>query len=387
MIPILSVLLSVPFFDPGQRSSARICYPEPMKSLLSLLLVALVLLHGCSTAPPPRSLSDNPLVRISAIDDGALFSAPHDGSRVAIAADGLSLYESDSQLIRELSGEEPLALAWSRDGSTLAAAFHVADYETRVSLYSAKGDVLRQLVLPVALTRMTWSTRGDLLATGLALKNYTFGGNLRQALYRIDMEDTWETLLTDSTLRPSLVKQLAPVIGTLQPVAFSPDGDELAYLHLHDPPEFAPYLELKYRNWQSDEERTLQRLPQQAWRLAWGSSDDSIELLAANDSHVFELYPPVERAERPALQEYTFHDGRLHDGRQLLADWGETARWQPLDHGRFLLAVEKTLYLGDGLRPVSQKVYSDKLWNLRRWRFEGLINQGEYQKLLREAIQ
>lgn len=355
-----------------------------MKLLPYIPLVALVLLSAC-VATTPQSITDVPLTRVTAIGDDGLFAADPAGRMVAICNNGLSLHDMESNTRNALSSEEPIALAWSPDGLELAAAYSHADYETRLLIYSADGEVLRETLLPVALTQLVWSARGDLLVAGLKLKIYSFGGNLRQTLHRIVGEDVEETLLSDSTLRPSLVTNLAPGLGRLQPVAFSPSGDELVFLFLHDPPEFPPYLQLVYRNWQSNHERLFQKIALQEVDLTWKPSGDSVDIIAGDGSVSVELWPSAGAVADPSLLvAFHFSGGRLYRGTDLLADWGDGAQLQLLSDGKFLLAVNKSLYLGEGLQNVNQPVYNEKAWNLRHWRFRGLITQAEYLELLKE---
>jgi hypothetical protein len=58
-----------------------------------------------------------------------------------------------------------------------------------------------------------------------------------------------------------------------------------------------------------------------------------------------------------------------------------------LADGKFLLFVNSSLYLGDGLKSHSAPTYNETEWNLRRWRYEELMTPAEYQKLLEEIDQ
>lgn len=355
-----------------------------MKLLLYIPLAALVLLTACLAATP-QSITDVPLAHVAAIGDAGLFAADPSGRKVATGNNGLFLHEMESNTREALSYEEPVALAWSPDGLEFAAAYSRANYETSLLIYSADGEVLRETLLPVTLTHLVWSTRGDLLVTGVKLKVYSFGGNLRQTLHRIAGNDVEETLLSDSTLRPSLVTNLASRLGRMQPVAFAPSGDELVFLYLHDPPEFPPYLQLVYRNWQSNNERLFQKIAVQEVDLTWKPSGDSVDIIAGDGSVSVKLWPSAGAVADSSLPEaFHFSGGRLYRGTDLLADWGDGAQLQLLSDGKFLLAVNKSLYLGEGLQNVNQPVYNEKAWNLRHWRFRGLITQAEYLELLKE---
>lgn len=353
--------------------------------LLSTLLAFAGLLSGCATGSQPQPIGENPLDLIAVVDRDHLFASDREVRKIAFTKNGLILLDLDSGSEQKLSSQRPRALAWGRDGSKLAAAFQAEEYETRLELFSHQGELLQELVLPVALTQMTWSERGDLLATGFALKTYSFGSNLRQSLYQLHSEQVKETVLSDTTLKPATSQHLKPIMQSLQPVTFSPYGDELVFASLHDPPEFPPYLRLHYLNWMADRKRSLQDQPVQPFQVEWGKSGDSITLINTRNKVEFDLWPaPNDSIMQPVSRNYRFTEGRLYHGDDLLADWGKEAQLQILPDGRFLLAAKKNLFLGDGLDAVLQEDGNEKRWTLRRWRFEGLITPTEYLESLRK---
>jgi hypothetical protein len=359
-----------------------------MKRLLFSTIIILTFAAACATGTPPKSISEHPLLPLADIDELGLFSASQSGTKIALVNDGLYLLDPESGDKKRLSSAKPIALAWSPDGLSLAAAFERVDYETELLLYSADGTVLNEAVIPVALSQLHWSSRGDLLAVGFVLKVYSFGGNLRQLLYRIDDDTLVETLLTDSTLRPSLAKQVKPLLHSLLPVSFSPQGDELVFLRLHDPPEFSAYFQLLYQNWQVDKPRELHKTPLQSMSFDWAPSGNTVNVLSEEGLQTLNLWPSEGKAVVPSTAEhYRFINGRLSHGLDLLVDWGEKAQMQILSEGKFLLAVNRSLYLGDGLKSHSDPTYNETEWNLRRWRYEELMTPSEYQKLLEEVDQ
>ena len=331
---------------------------------------------------PPQAVNEIPLVRIADIDPAGLFAADLDGRNLVISRGGLHLLDLKSGSKQKLSSESPVALVWSLDGLVLAAAFPITDYETRLTLYSSQGSLLHETLLPVVVSQMIWSVRGDLLVTGFALKTYSFGGNLRQVLYRVDTEKVVERVLADTSLKPATAKTLAPIMQSVQPVIFSPHGDELVFVKLHDPPAFSPYLQLRYMNWESGEERSLGKIPLQSLRFFWREPAASVDVMAQTENFSLPLWSSVDvSVEKLRIPLYRFVKGRLYYGEKLLADWGGEARLQILANGRYLLAQKGRLYLGDGLQSAPRVVYSKKAWTLRRWRFEGLITPDEYLNL------
>jgi len=355
-----------------------------MKSLsYALVLTCLIFLSGCVAGSPPQAINETPLVRVANIDVTGLFAADEGGQKVAIARSGFYLLDLESGFRQKLSSDSPVALAWGLDGSSLAVAFPSADYETRLVLYTSQGVLLYETLLPVALSQMVWSDRGDLLVTGFALKVYSFGGNLRQGLYKVTREEVLETVLSDTTLKPSTLKSLVSIMQKVQPVVFSPQGDELVFAKLHDPPAFQPYLQLRHMNWESGVERSLRKIPLQPLQLNWDDAKGSVAVMAQSSSFSLSLWTSAESsAEQRHLPSYRFSAGRLYESETLLADWGTESRLQILVDGRYLLAQNGQLYLGDGLKAVPRIAYSERSWTLRRWRFEGLITQDEYLNLL-----
>lgn len=356
-----------------------------MKRLLFFCLIIFALATSCVKAPLPAPITGHPLLPLADIDNSGLFAANPDGTKIAIARDGLSLFDVNSKTAHDLSLKKPVALAWSPDGLLLAVAFEGADYETELLLYSADGRILKETSLPVVLSQLVWSRRGDLLAAGFALKIYTFGGNLRQLLYTVDLDSVEEILLSDSTLRPALARQVKPLLHNLLPVAFSPQGDELVFLRLHDPPEFSAYFQMLYRNWQVDSARELDKFPLQAMALDWNLNGDSIRIQSETGQQTLKLWPAeVQAMGSSSAEEYRFHNGQLYRGSQLVVDWGDDAQIQWFADGTFLLAVNRQLYRGSGLLKNSAITYNETDWNLRRWRYEELVTPEEYKKLRQE---
>lgn len=387
MLTCLCAATLLRFFDFGQGFNCQLCYSVRMKRLLCGGLILLIFTAACAKAPP-QTISEQPLHFLTEISGSGLFAANQDGTKIAIDRNGLSLFTADSKAVQKLSSRQPLAMAWSPDGQSLAAAFASADYETELLLYNADGDLVRAATVPVALSRLTWSRRGDLLACGFILKVYSFGANLRQLLYRIGSDSVEERTLTDSTLRPSLARQIEPLLHKLLPISFSPQGDELVFIRLHDPPEFSPYFQLLYQNWQVVGARELVKLPVQPMSFDWALTADAIVVQSEAGQQTFGLWPAEEKAaELSHTKEDRFSNGRLYSGQRLIVDWGEGAHIQRLAAGRFLLAVNRRLHLGDGLKTRSVQPYDETLWNLRRWRYEELVTPADYQRLRQEITQ
>lgn len=353
-----------------------------MNSLNYSLILLLVLLCGCAPSPHVSSIDGSPLEKISAIEASHLYAVDPAGERVVFSYRGLSLLKLGSDEKQVISLETPTAVAWSRDGRQFSAVFPLPEGQTLLSVYSPAGFTLYETILPVIAGNMAWTVNGEILVSGYSLKVYSFGANLSQSLAVIKNEKVRFIQLTDTTLNPATTKALQPVLQDVLPVLFSPLGDELIYVRLHDPPEFSPYLNVLYKNWQADGARKLLELPLQVVEVGW-AGPDLVEVAASGGPHRIDLWPSSVASEKDN-QGYRFNAGRLSRGETLLADWGPDAIFEQITGGRFLLASGKSLYLGAGLAPEFPAEHGQNEWRLRRWRYQGLISSEEFQALLLE---
>ena len=353
---------------------ARICHSARMHRycrvphLLWLALAALT--AACVSPPAPRSLNETPLQLVAELDRDGGFAASPDGRQLAFGRQGLQLLDRAAGTTRRLADAAPVALSWRRDGTQLAAGFAEADGEGRLAVFDRSGALLSEQPLPGRPVNVSWSSRHDLLAVTYRLQIYSFGANLSQWLVRVDSQGPATVPLGDVTLKPTTARQLASALPILLQAAFSPDGDELVYLRLHDPPEFPAYLRLLYRNWQTTGERKLLDLPLQPHDIDWEPSGEAIVLQPLTPvAQRIELWPRA--GEAPATQAAPLPG----------ADAGQAGvRIQRLDDGRYLLATEGRLYAGTGLPERTPARHDDRVWQLRKWRFEGLITAEEFRE-------
>ena len=339
-------------------------YLPPLFFPLSIVL----LLSACATLPTPDSPVDPSLRPVTAIDPEGVFAGSSDHSLIAFGRDGLQLLDVASGETRRLDADAPLALGWRHDGAQLAAAFAAEDGKGRLVIFALDGQVLTRSELPGTAVALAWSRRDDLLVAGYTLRSYSFGGSLNQWLVRINGAEREQSTIGDVTLKPSTTKAVRDRMSDLLKVAFSPAGDELVVLQLHDPPQFPAYLQVTHRNWQAAGERKLPQLPVQPVALHWGVAEDEVVYRSVAGSwRVLSLWPPAGSPAPVA--------GQAAD---LPEEWSAETRLQRFDSGDYLLAVDGRLYAGSNLpvRPLSAD--ADKSWMLRKWRFEGLISPEEY---------
>ena len=329
--------------------------------------ILLLLQQACAAAPPPASLNNQPLQLITSIPPAGIFAGAPDRTLIAFAGDGLQLLEVATRQRKTVDGREPLALGWRRDGSQLAAVFAVDSERGQLAIYDRDGRLTEQSPLPGMPVALAWSRHDDLLIAGFRLREFSFGGNLSQWLVRINAAEREVFELGDTTLKPATARAVKTRLADLLKVSFSPVGDELIALRLHDPPQFPAYLQLVHRNWQVPKERELQQLPLQPAEIAWGDTEDTV--ICRSAAGTWQMLPLW-----PADGEPSRHMVAINDPAELPAvDQG----LQRFADGGYLLAVNGRLYLGSGLAPLAAEG-DDKAWTLRKWRFEGLITPEEY---------
>lgn len=296
---------------------------------LSLLLL-LCSSPSCAPSPPdPGARGGVPVV-----------AGSPDGRFAAVGHRGLSLVDSLTEQRIPVADEMPLALAWRRDGQRLAAVFPGEGEGTeRLVVFDREGQRHSETALPGRTVAVAWSARHDLLVAGYQLQQYSFGANLSQWLLRIDAAGAPPIKLGDVTIEPATAKQFSAVLPRLLQAAFSPQGDELVFLRLHDPPQSSPYLQLVYRNWQAEGERKLLDLPVRSAALQWQVAGEAITCTVDGEPpRTVELWP----VPRP--------------------DAAVPIAGRPPSH------------LDDA-----------RLWTLRKWRFEGLITPEEFRTVAAEV--
>lgn len=324
------------FWDNNRQNDSLMNQTRFHPLLFAVLLSGLV--TACVAVVPQRGFDTAPTSSVVLRDGDVALAASPDRVSTAFGRQGLWLQNNASGQRRQLAPETPLALAWRRDGRQLAAAFPAVDQERGyLVVYDASGQRVDAWELPGRIVALTWSARNDLLAVGYQLRIFSFGANLSQWLIHVKDARIEQIPLGDMTIEPATARQWASMLPELLAVAFSPDGDELVLLRLHDPPQFPPYLQLLHRNWQVPGERKLKDLPVQPTTLAWAASGEAVNIQTTGQ--------PVQRLEL----------------------WPQ-------------MPVTASTATKSGLPDPLPSPRDDRLWTLRKWRFEGLITPEEFQE-------
>jgi hypothetical protein len=345
-------------------------------------------MSGCSAPQIPQYVSETPLVKIVTMQKNGSFSGNLQGSHVAYTSDGLQLFDLINRSAYDLSEDTPQVLAWNTSGTFLAAGFSSGSDSCRLIVVNQNGETVIENIFPINLLDIQWSTRGDLLILGYAIKDFSFGSNLSQTLYVVSDKEHVPIILSDNTIKPRTAQILKPILPALMPSAFSAQGDELVYLRLHDPPEFPSFLQVVFRNWQVPVEQLLGRLEVSQTKLFLQEDIEQVATLDVDgtlttfplweDASVNRLGSSGPLEQFSPSRQYRYIGGNLYHNDRLIASWPAGARLQFLRNGRFLLAVDSDIYLGEGLNSEFWPEYNQQEWVLRRWLHHGLITYEDY---------
>ena len=370
----------------------------PGHLLAHCLAALLFLLAGCTANPgfsPPAGTTLRPLGKT---DAGTPIAWSADGSRLALIRGGLIVLSlKDGKRLR-LSGEKPSALAWSPDGTRLAAGFAKGD-ETRIKLYD-NGRPGEETLLKGEVEGLFWPRQGKVLAVAHRLRRYSFGANFAGVLFRWDGRTRpAEERLFDVTLRPRTLALLGDSVGEVMKPELSPYGDELLYGRLHDPPVFAPYLQVVLHHLSTGAEHEVKTICLASGGTRYLSQADQLVLADGasetlrldpweGTSHIVGPWAGRTLAAAPGGGCLLIDGHLLQRGKEVATLPPATEGWFSATGDRLLLRRDESLFLLAGLGPAAspsrpQKPSKLLLW--RSWRAEGLITQAEYLALVRKA--
>lgn len=391
--------LTKPSFVPGswgRGSAARFRRTASQKVCLSILPFCLaILLSGCArlpvAGPDAARLTTTVVARL---DAEPLFAAAPGGKLVAFSSEGVRVAPLPTGEIRTLSGDHPLALAWSPDGGRLAVAFDRGT-ESRITVFGADGVTVAETAAAGHVGALFWPESGALLAVTTELESHKFGTSCREVLLRWQLAGAPErTVLHEVTLKPYTVRKWGPVLLTraINP-AISPLGDELIYGRIQDPPAFDAYLKVMVRNISSGAEREVAKTGFSDGAARF--SADGEELIMSNGSGRIRRIAAWSGAEKQAVPfsgrvlavspdgRHLLADGRLLDDGREVATFSARTTGEFLDDGRLLVVDNGTLFLVSGFGasvsgPPLPPGKLERLRTLHAWRASGLISPDDY---------
>jgi hypothetical protein len=364
--------------------------PSFFRRLLGLLL--LFATAGCAAFPARNSLPAGVTVekRIDVTPASPVAWHP-DGSRVALVRDGLCLWTPASGETKSLAPIQPAALAWSPDGERLAAVLP-AGADTRLLLFAADGQQLREAMIRGRVPRLAWTAGNELLFIAATQKTYKFGGNFILNLYHwpIAGEPAAEPLF-ETTVMPRTIQQWGEAMPETAIFSLAPLGDFILFGRLRDPPAFSPYLEIALYHLETGMTRPVAKVP-----LGGGfpifTADGEAVLFNENGS--IQALDPWTQTDVPALDvprhpavsaagRYLLIDDVLQrDGERIAEFPAATEGWFAPAGNRLLLRHGNQLILLAGLsEPAAEPLDTaarERLLLLRKWRASGLISQAEF---------
>lgn len=359
-------------------------------------LLVLLLCGACAGLPVGGPYADILQVRRLAAHDRATPLAPSpDGRLLALVRGQLRLLPISGGAELALDAGRPLALAWSADGSRLAAAFAAAG-GSRLAIFAPDGSVLAEQTVRGRVTALSWTPLDELVAAAVELEQFRFGLAYRQLLIRRDSAGTaTAAVLHEAMLKPATVRSLdSDRLAGLMVPRFAPLGDELIYLRVQDPPAFTPYRRIMVRNLANDTERELATVGIGPVGIACGADGEEL-VLDSGEGRLqrIPLWGAATGNDVPlsgrltALSpdgHYLLADGRLLRDGALVADFPPQVAGLFLADGRLLVAAAEEIFLvsgfagGNAVRNMSRQ-QQEQLMTLRAWRAAGLISADQFR--------
>ena len=368
------------------------------RCLLSPALAGALLLSaaGCTRLPVSGILPPGEgVVPLAEVSSGSPLACAATGDRIAFARGGIVLAEGDRGERQLTVGEEPTGLAWSQGGSLLAAAFP-RDDGTVLRIYAGDGAVLGETSIAGRAAMLAWRGDTEVLIAAIAESRLSFGGNLRQLLYRWDGTGTpVPVVLQDVTLMPRTVARWGEKFPTLFRFAMSPGGDAVAYTRFRDPPLFEPSMQLSVRQLESGTDLAVAEFPIMSAGVAFTAEGEGV--LYGDGTAISRIYDPWGEQQLgsyalPGLTVAVSPGGEslLIDGR-LYRQGKEVIRFPAASTGCFTAKGEVlVIRQGDDLfrlaglpseqRPVVASSERERRLMFRKWRSEGLITTDEYRR-------
>lgn len=360
-----------------------------MRLVHGLFLLCLFFVFGCSVQVPfIATLPDSNL--LVELNDSELFAVRPDGDMLAYVADGLHLLRLSDNYRQQLTYDQPEALIWTPDGSSLVTAFREPE-KTRLVRLGSSADDRPQIFVDEQITDFDWLADGRLLAMAQTVESEN--GVLRLQASLLIWDGQW-----DVEKIPLYTQRLYH-----QPTEFdekiwhyfdlSPLKDELIYNRYLDPPTLDGRVELVLYNLQTGRELVLAETDNRQLE-AFCAADGETVLLPNGSGQVLLTNPwtkkqkyqwqsPGESLRMAPLRDLFYVDGKLYvdDRLQLSLPVKARARFSAAGT-RLFVAWQRKLYLYSGYTVPEEIKYSKvekvKLQRLRQQRSLGEISIRDY---------
>lgn len=365
----------------------------------TLLLLILVTLTGCSSVMVSSKLPDGFTIKeVSKTDLNTPFAVSKTGAYATILDGKLKVLENGAT--RDFSQGAAALLCFSPDGNNLAASFPVtgkppAADKSVLRIFDRSGSLVGETTIPARVTSIAWKSNGQLLASSVSMKRFSFGSGLTSLLYTWDGKTSpVATTLNDTTVRPAVAKLPEDTLYGSLHFSVSPYGDEIAYSTLKDPPLFNPYLRIATRHLETGAERDIGVTSLGSGAPLYTPDGESLLVPSSNgltrrltipDGKEVNAWPSP--GDYPAISPsgaYLFLDGRLFEDMREIAWFPKESKAAFLADGTGMaISYMDKVYLVSGLNdgpappPPSDMA---RLLQLRRLRSQGLITEKEYRE-------
>lgn len=371
---------------------------------IALFLLIFCGLTGCSAVMLTSKLPDGYTVKeLAKVDRQTPFAVGSGGTYAVIVDKELKLIQGSGPA-RRISAEAPTVMRFSPAGTKLAAATPVQG-KSVLRLFDLEGKVVGETNLPARLTSLAWRSEGELFATGVSIRKFSFGSSLTTFLYVWDgVNSPKTTTIGDVTLRPAVANLPEESLYRSHNISISPYGDEIAFSTVKDPPLFTPYVEVLTRHLETGTQHKVGVTSIGSGGPVYTPDGESVLVgdtqamarrLALPDGKDINAWPA--QGSYPAISpsgQYLFMDGRLYDGGNEVAWFPYQARGAFLPDGSGVaISYDDKLYLLSGIndRPAPPLGDIPALLELRKLRALEKISEKEYrarkQKLLRAKEQ
>jgi len=366
---------------------------SPLCSVMIIFLFGL-LVSGCSHLPVQGALPESVrITEVSRVDAESPFAFDPAGENLALVDGGLRLKNIASGAETRVGAETPTALAWSPDGSRLAAAFPVAK-ESALRLYDRHGRLQAETRLGGRVSALFWLSSSEILAFAVTRLDYSFGANIAEILYRWDGTGAANTVsLQQTTLMPGYLRQWEGIFQRALTFSVSPLHDEMLYNRLFAPPAFSPYLKLMLRSLSSGKEREVAAVSLLSAGGVFSGDGESIvygegegesrQLDPWGERIIATIHSPGRSLALSPSGRYLLADGRLfRQGKEVASFPPESAGAFSPRGGMLALRYGERLYLvaklPDDAPSSPDATTAEQLRQLHGWVSEGLITPREY---------
>lgn len=363
---------------------------RPALFVLGLALALFLPARSVESGSPVRGMlpAGARLVRVAQVDPGGVVAVDRGGWRVAYQDGGVRIRNLATGRVHEATPRTPLQLAWSTDGTTLAAAFEEHG-NGLLQRYDVQGHLRGQASVSGRICGLQWRPDGTLLALGLDVQHFRFGTRLVQVLYLwTGTGEPRARTLGEDTLMPGVAARVEASLPGELAFAVSPLGDELLYTRLDCPPALSPRLRLELYHLDLGRERTLAEVPLGAGAAEFSGIGDRIVYGDGTLCWVVDPWSgrtlasysgPGREVAVSASGRWLLLDGVLrHDGRPV--DTFPAGAWGIFPcPGLGFVVVGTDLYRLSGLSEDPVPALGARVRELRRWLDGGLITAEDYR--------